>query len=164
MAVADVRGRCMMRRMFDDDQPAVPGLTVKLCEAPTGDIREAILEPLSRFNAEHGYPANPQLVAITLTDNSGAIVGGLWGKTVYDWLFIEYLVVPVVMRGRSIGSKLMAMAEDIALQRGCVGSWLTTFPFQAPAFYEKLGYEQFGSLENSPGENVRIFLRKRLKP
>jgi GNAT superfamily N-acetyltransferase len=164
MTVADVRDGCMMRRMSDDHQPAVPGLNLKLCEAPTGDIREAILEPLTAYNAEHGYPANPQLVAIKLTDDSGTIVGGLWGKTVYDWLFIEYLIVPASLRGRKIGSRLMAMAEDIALQRSCVGSWLTTFPFQAPAFYEKLGYERFGSLENSPGENVRIFLRKRLRP
>jgi hypothetical protein len=56
----------------------------------------------------------------------------------------------------------MASAEKIALERGCVGSWLTTFSFQASGFYEGLGYEVFGRLENSPGENVRIFMRKRL--
>ena len=56
----------------------------------------------------------------------------------------------------------MSTAEKIALDRGCVGSWLTTFPFQARGFYERLGYETFGRLENSPGENIRIFLRKRL--
>lgn len=154
----------MMRRMSDIDQPAVPGLTLGLCEAPTDEVRQAILAPLAAFNTEQDYPADPQPVAITLKDDAGTIVGGLWGKTVYDWLFVEYLVVPAAIRGRNFGSRLMAMAERVALQRGCVGSWLTTFPFQAPAFYEKLGYQRFGSLENSPGENVRIFLRKRLRP
>ena len=55
-----------------------------------------------------------------------------------------------------------AIAERLAAERGCVGSWLTTFTFQARGFYEKLGYEVFGTLDNSPRDNVRIFLRKRL--
>jgi GNAT superfamily N-acetyltransferase len=153
----------MMRRMFDDEaRPMHPKLSV--CEDPTDEVREAILAGLSAFNAENGYPANLQQVAITLTDDAGAIVGGLWGKTVYDWLFVDYLVVPAAMRGRDLGSQMMAKAEQIALERGCVGSWLTTFSFQARGFYERLGYEVFGCLENSPGENVRIFMRKRLRP
>ncbi len=134
-----------------------------ICDAPTDAIRDAILGPLSAFNAENGYPADPKPVAITLTDDRGEVVGGLWGKTVYDWLFVDYLVVPASMRGRDLGAKLMASAEEIAVERGCVGSWLTTFTFQAQGFYEKLGYEVFGSLDNSPRENVRMFLRKRLR-
>ncbi len=135
-----------------------------ICDAPTDAIREAILRPLASFNAENGYPADLQPLVITLTDDSGEVVGGLWGKTVYDWLFVEYLVVPASMRSRDLGAKLMAEAEKIAVERGCVGSWLTTFTFQAQGFYEKLGYEVFGTLDNSPRENVRIFLRKGLNP
>jgi GNAT superfamily N-acetyltransferase len=135
---------------------------LSVCENPTDEVREAILDALATFNAENGYPAEMQYVAITLKDDFGAVVGGLWGKTVYDWLFIEYLVVPTSMRGQNFGTTLMARAEEIALGRGCVGSWLTTFSFQARGFYERLGYKVFGSLENSPDENIRIFLRKRL--
>lgn len=131
-----------------------------VCDAPTDAVRDAIAARLGDFNAEHGYPPDRQTVAITLTDDDGRIVGGLWGKTVYDWLFVEYLVVPTSLRGRSLGSRLMTAAEQIAIERGCVGAWLTTFSFQAQSFYEKLGYELFGALEKSPGENVRLFLRK----
>lgn len=135
-----------------------------ICEAPTDAIRDAILGPLSAFNAQNGYPADPQTIAITLTGDDGNIVGGLWGKTVYDWLFVDYLVVPAEMRDRDLGAKLMASAEQIALERGCVGAWLTTFTFQAQGFYEKIGFEVFASLDRSPGDNVRIFLRKWLRP
>jgi GNAT superfamily N-acetyltransferase len=138
-----------------------PALTV--CE-PTEDVRQAILASLVAFNAGSGYPSDMQQVAITLTDDKGEIVGGLWGKTVYDWLFVDYLVVPPSMRGRDFGTRLMGTAEQIAIERGCVGAWLTTFSFQAREFYEKLGYELFGSLENSPRDNVRLFMRKRLIP
>ena len=134
-----------------------------VCDNPTDSIRDAILNPLAEFNAENGYPADPQPVAITLTDDDGAIIGGLWGKTVYDWLFIDYLVVPASLRGQDFGVQLMASAEKIAIERGCVGSWLTTFAFQARGFYEKLGYEVFGRLDKSPRDNVRIFLCKCLR-
>ena len=103
---------------------------MKIAEEPTDAIRDAILGPLITFNAENGYPADPWPVAITL-ESEGKIVGGLWGKTVYDWLFIDYLVVPSSVRGQDLGSQLMATAERLAAERGCVGSWLTTFTFQA---------------------------------
>lgn len=123
--------------------------------------REAVLGALSAFNAANGYPGDTRPVALLLRDGAGAVIGGLWGRTGYDWLFVEFLVVPEALRGLDIGTRLMDLAEGTARERGCVGAWLTTFPFQARGFYEKRGYELFGELENSPGENVRLFLRKR---
>ena len=136
--------------------------TLTICDSPTDAVRDAIASSLSHFNAENGYPPDRQTIAVTLANEDGQIVGGLWGKTVYDWLFVEFLVVPASLRGRNLGSRLMITAEQIAVERGCVGAWLTTFTFQAQGFYEKLGYEVFGALEKSPGENVRLFLRKHL--
>lgn len=136
--------------------------SITICDTPTDADRDAILGPLAAFNADNGYPADPRLVAILLSDEAGKTVGGLWGRTVYDWLFVDYLVVPESMRGRVLGTRLMASAEAIAADRGCVGSWLTTFTFQARGFYEKLGYSVFGTLDNSPADNIRIFMQKRL--
>lgn len=133
-----------------------------ICDTPTDADRDAILAPLATFNADNGYPADSRPVALLLNDEGGNTVGGLWGRTVYDWLFVDYLVVPESMRGRDLGTQLMVRAEAIAADRGCVGSWLTTFTFQAQGFYEKLGYAVFGTLDNSPGDNVRIFMQKRL--
>jgi GNAT superfamily N-acetyltransferase len=137
-------------------------LHVTIESAPTEELRTAILQRLGRFNAESGYPADPQTVAVVARAADGKLLGGLWGKTVYDWLFVEYLVVEPEWRGRNLGASLLSAAEQVAIERGCVGAWLTTFPFQARAFYEKQGYRVFAELENSPRENVRIFMRKTL--
>jgi GNAT superfamily N-acetyltransferase len=134
---------------------------IEVPEAPTLEEREAVLAPLAAFNTENGYPADTRSVAVLLKDAAGTIVGGLWGRTGYGWMFVEFLAVPDSLRGRGIGARLMEAGEAVARERGCVGAWLTTFSFQARGFYEKLGYSQFGELENSPGENVRLFLRKR---
>lgn len=129
-------------------------------ETPAPEHRDAVLAPLAAFNAANGYPADLEPVAILLQGEDGETVGGLWGKTVYGWLFVEFLAVPEALRGRNLGARLMAEAERIARERGCAGAWLTTFAFQARGFYEKLGYESFGALDRSPGDNVRYFMRK----
>lgn len=128
---------------------------------PSNDLRQAIVDQLGRFNAANGYPPDAESLAITVRDDADRIVGGLWGKTVYGWLFVEFLILDAQIRGRDFGARLMATAEEIAVGRGCVGAWLTTFSFQARGFYEKLGYSVFAELENSPADNVRIFMRKK---
>jgi GNAT superfamily N-acetyltransferase len=130
-------------------------------EEPSLEERAAVLGPLAEFNATNGYPSDSRTVAVLLRDGDGAVVGGLWGRTGYGWLFVEFLVVPEELRGLDFGSRLMDRAEALAKERGCVGAWLTTFPFQARGFYEKRGYSLFGELENAPGDNARLFLRKR---
>ena len=70
------------------------------------------------------------------------MIGGLWGRTVYDWLFVEHLFVPEHLRGRGLGTALMRKAEEVAIARDCIGVCLDTFDFNAPGFYRKLGYEE----------------------
>src|SRR5215211_6982070 len=116
-------------------------------EEPGPEDREAVLGPLSDYNARHGYPADAKPVALLLKDGQGVSVGGLWGRTGYGWLYVEFLSVPDALHGSGLGASLMREAERIALERGCAGSWLTTFTFQARGFYEKLGYSAFAELE-----------------
>ena len=44
----------------------------------------------------------------------------------------------------------MEMAEDEARDEGCRYVHLDSHSFQAPDFYKKLGYEEFGRLQDSP--------------
>lgn len=102
-------------------------------------------------------------VAILLRDpDHDGVIGGLWAQCVYDWLFVELLFVPETLRGSGLGSALMREAEAVAVKRDCIGVWLDTYSFQASGFYEKLGYEIFGRLENFPKGETRYFFRKNL--
>jgi GNAT superfamily N-acetyltransferase len=99
-------------------------------------------------------------LVIALQGMQGETVGGIWGKTVYDWLYIELLAVPEAWHGRGLGRKLLQQAERIARERGCVGAWLDTFAFQARGFYEKQGYSLFGDIADHPKGSSRYFLKK----
>ncbi|KTF69806.1 GNAT family N-acetyltransferase [Sphingomonas sp. HT-1] len=132
-------------------------------DTPTDQHRMAVLDPLRSYNiAKAGEPRSAP-VAVLLTDEAGNHVGGLWGKCAYDWMFVEYLAVPEAHRGSDYGTALMQRAEAIAREHGCVGIWLDTFSFQARGFYEKLGFELFGTLDAFPPGHQRFFLQKRLR-
>ncbi|MDJ0389103.1 GNAT family N-acetyltransferase [Roseomonas sp. E05] len=133
-------------------------------DSPTPEDRAAIIAALTRFNESQVGPSNMQPLVLLLRDAAGATVGGLWGRTSYDWMFIELLAVPEALRGKSFGTRLMRRAEAVAVERGCAGIWLDTFSFQARPFYEGLGYALFGEIAGHPRGGARYFLHKRLEP
>jgi GNAT superfamily N-acetyltransferase len=140
-------------------------IDVVLTDKPASEAREAILDRLIRFNAEQAGPSQWRPLAVLLSDRgTGGTVGGLWGQTYWNWLFVELLFVPEVCRGSGIGSSLLRQAEDEAIRRGCVGAWLDTFSYQAPGFYARLGYSLFGTIEEYPTGHNRFFFKKRLAP
>jgi len=132
-------------------------------EKPDPEFRQAILGPLADYNAGKVGGFRPEPVAVLLRHPvSDEIIGGLWGIVVADWLFVELLFVPEDRRTKGLGSSLMKQAEAIAVRRGCVGIRLDTYTFQAPGFYEKLGYMAFGRLDNHPRGHQRIYYCKTL--
>jgi GNAT superfamily N-acetyltransferase len=137
-------------------------IEIACIDSPSDADREAILQPLIAYNKEKTGPSNYEPLAIMLRDDDGTSVGGLWGNLHYNWLFVELLFIPERLRNADFGSKLLAKAEEIAQQKGCVGVWLNTYSFQAPGFYWQRGYEPFGSLNDYPKGADRIFFRKLL--
>jgi GNAT superfamily N-acetyltransferase len=74
------------------------------------------------------------------------------------------LFVPESMRGRGVGTALLAAAETEARSRNCLGISVDTLSFQAAPFYEKLGFSIFGVLDDCPPGHRRLFFQKRLVP
>lgn len=70
--------------------------------------------------------------------------------------------MPEQARGQGMGTKLMHMAEDLAREKNCIGVWLDTFDFQAPGFYQKLGYSELDQIVDYPPGHKRFFFQKRL--
>jgi GNAT superfamily N-acetyltransferase len=139
----------------------IPAITLQ--ENPDPDIRTALTGLMLAYNESKTGPSGFAPLALTLNDPAtGTLIGGLWGRTVYDWLFVELLFVPESMRGQGIGSALLRRAEETALARECIGVCLDSFDFQAPDFYRKLGYEEFAALDSPRRGFKRHFLAKRL--
>ncbi|HZF42107.1 MAG TPA: GNAT family N-acetyltransferase [Sphingomonadaceae bacterium] len=130
-------------------------------DAPTDADRAAIVSGLAAFNRAHVDLGATGPLAVLIRDDAGGTVGGLWGTTLFHWLRIDLLFVPHAMRGASLGQAVMARAEAVAAARGCIGASLDTYSFQARGFYEKLGYELVGTIDDFPPGGARHFLKKR---
>ena len=136
-----------------------PALQVQ--ETASFEHRQVVLDALIDYNRATGPATQAEWLAILVLDAEGDAVGGLWGKTIYDWLVIELVAVPEIMRGAGLGSRLMTKAEQEAQRRGCIGAWLDTFSFQARGFYERLGYSVSGVIEDHPVGGARFIMSKR---
>ncbi|CAI8758368.1 GNAT family N-acetyltransferase [Pseudomonas sp. IT-P294] len=137
-------------------------LRIERSQNPTDEEEQAILLPLRAYNASKAGVSRQEPIALLVRDDNGEILGGLYARVFYQWMFIELLSVPEQARGQGLGSKLMRMAEEVAREKECVGVWLDTFDFQAPGFYQKLGYSELGQIVDYPPGHKRLFFQKRL--
>ena len=135
---------------------------ITMTDTPGPHVREAIVGPLIDFNnSRASQPEDHRPLVIILSNpDTGAILGGLWGATNFAHLHTDLLFVPETLRGTGLGRQMLLQAEQEAITRGCRGAWLDTFSFQARGFYERLGYAVFGTLDDYPPGQKRIFLHK----
>jgi len=129
---------------------------------PPATLREYITEQLAIFNVARTGADNWYPIGFFLRSPEGEWQGGLLGDTWGGWLNVRFLWLTESARRRGHGTRLMDAAEAYALGRGCFAATLDTHSYQALGFYQKRGYEVFGTLEDCPPGHTKYYLRKRL--
>jgi GNAT superfamily N-acetyltransferase len=138
-------------------------LTYSLQLEPAPDERNRIIDPLIAYNEAQAGPRNSKEYAFSVHSETGEFVGGLLGFTHWNHFFVAAVFVDPQLRRQRVGRELLRRAEALALDQGCDAIYLDTFDFQAPGFYEKLGFKVFGKLEEYPPGHQRFYLVKRLR-
>jgi ribosomal protein S18 acetylase RimI-like enzyme len=125
-------------------------------------IGQALKEHIERFNvATTGISESHQITYVVRAEHgelAGGVDGWEWGGT----CFVAGLWVREDCRGRGIGSALMTALEAEARRLGCHQLALETHTFQAPAFYERRGFEQVGEVTEYPRGHGFALLSKPL--
>jgi GNAT superfamily N-acetyltransferase len=127
-----------------------PPLTFVTETAPSEATIRAIESGLTAHATGLGLITDWSPRWIIARDASGAVQAGIRFVLASDWLFVNWLWVAHSYRKHGIGSRLMAGAEASARSQGCRAAYLDTFAFQAPKFYERLGYRESGRLNDFP--------------
>jgi predicted N-acetyltransferase YhbS len=130
-------------------------------ERQHGPARRAVIRGLEAANAPVLGKVEFRPMTITLREGS-KIVGGLVGETFLGWLYVSALWVADGYSRQGYGRRIMQAAEQEARRRGAKGVYLDTLSFQAPDFYAKLGYREFGKLKDFPAGHDRHWLAKAL--
>ena len=135
--------------------------TVHLADPPDPVAKEAAGQALYAYNvAQTGVEDRQPIGCIATDPASGEVVGGLWGRTELGLLFLDMFFLPEALRGSGVGSRLLEQVETEARRRGCRRAVVETSSFQAPDFYRRHGYEEFGRVAFAVPDHARIFLRK----
>ena len=143
--------------------PNNPGAFIPT-DAPASGTFQALVQLLDASSRSLIGPAQPRLLVIPIRGDDGTLAGGFWGATMFEWLHVGLLFVPESLRSQGVGAALMGAAENEARKRGCRGAFVDTFSFQAGPFYKKLGYTQFGTLEDYPPGHSQLYFCKRFEP
>lgn len=114
------------------------------------------------YNRSNREQSKNEPLNIYLEDEKGNLVAGMVAETFGNWLEIEYLYVSDSLRDQGLGSRILEMAENESRNRGCKYSFVDTFNFQAPKFYEKHGYKEVFALEKYPCTGERYYYTKEL--
>jgi GNAT superfamily N-acetyltransferase len=125
------------------------------------EAEKAIRDPLVAYNLARFGESDKRELIITIRDDENIVTGGLVGHTARGWLYVQLLFIPETMRGRGTGPKLLAMAEEEARKRGCMGAYIDTMNPDALRTYERYGFTKIGSLGPlSSGQSI-TWLEKR---
>jgi GNAT superfamily N-acetyltransferase len=130
--------------------------------AHTLEFAELAKQKVAEFNALHWDASKRQQLGLKLENDSGELIAALAGRTFGHWFYLESLWLDERVRGKGVGSKLLAEAEAIAKARGCSFVILDTLDFQARPFYQRHGYKVEWTQPNYPLTGCKHFMTKQL--
>lgn len=117
---------------------------------------------VGNYNKQQAGDNQFQRLCYVLQGADEEILGGVISEVYWEWLYIDLLWVKDELRNHGYGRQLMEIVEKKAKGLGARNAYLDTFTFQAPGFYEKLGYQVFGELPAFPPGYERFFMKKEL--
>jgi GNAT superfamily N-acetyltransferase len=127
---------------------------------PTFQDGAFLEDQLYTYNVEQtGYDDGTYLT-LWVKNQTGERLAGLHGWSWGGSCYIQDLWVHKDLRGQGYGTQLLHAAEQEARTRGCDHMVLSSFSFQAPGFYQKLGYDVFAVLEDHPRHHRHYYLHK----
>jgi N-acetylglutamate synthase-like GNAT family acetyltransferase len=140
---------------------SLPPLEIKRGDAYA--IERYLADRIAEHNARIIGCNDAESYAITQKNAAGAeIIAGIAGFTWCGCCFVSQLWVSETLRGSGAGRDLINAVEAHARSKGCSIVILSTHSFQAPGFYERMGFEKGAVVPDYPVGYSDIFYSKRL--
>lgn len=133
---------------------------------PSRTDEEEIDDELVVYNLKHVKMTQDEpfiKICRCAKDHQGTLLGGVLACSVlWNVLYIETVWVRDEFRGMHIATGLLKEVEREARKNGCYMAQLDTYDFQARGFYEKCGYQVFGTLKDVPRGHEHYYMCKKL--
>jgi GNAT superfamily N-acetyltransferase len=113
-------------------------------------LDQLLNDELDAFNATATAGVAPARELTVRVEQAGGVIAGVSGWTWGQAAGIGMTWVRDDHRGTGVGTSAMEAFEREAQERGCTHVFVTSFTFQAPDFYRRLGYEEIFRWESVP--------------
>jgi len=132
-------------------------------DAECEELGSFLADRIYEFNANATGYFDGKLLGGCIRNDAGDVVAGFNGHTWGGCCELSHVWVDERYRGRGFGAVLLRSAEAEAAARGCDQVVLATHSFQAPGFYERMGYERKYAIEGRPNGYADIIYVKALR-
>jgi ribosomal protein S18 acetylase RimI-like enzyme len=127
------------------------------------ELDSFLADRIYEFNSQSTSIFDGETFAAAIQNSSGKVIAGISGHTWGGTCQINHLWVHPDYRKAGLGTALMDRAESEAKARHCTQIILSTHSFQAPGFYQQLGYAIQAEIREYPAGHSNLHLIKRLK-
>ena len=115
-------------------------MRIKRVNGEDSRVGKFLDEEFSYYAKENNVDLKYSEFCFIAENDEGKIIGSITGRAYYNEVHIGDLIVDKEHRKCGTGSKLVAAVEKAYSGQGYDKLTLTTFGFQAPGFYKKLGF------------------------
>ncbi|MDQ0429868.1 ribosomal protein S18 acetylase RimI-like enzyme [Planomicrobium stackebrandtii] len=136
---------------------------MKIIQQEVAEDRDFIRKKVVEYNNASlpGEEKSPiEQMSFIVRNEAEEIIGGLTATGFWRHLHIDFLWVDPAARGQRIAAKLMAQAEVYARSKGHRLMIVDTLSFQAPEFYKKQGFSEFGAIKDFPEGHSHHYFEK----
>ena len=135
-------------------------MNIKNIKETNDKIGEFINQAFTEYSVKNNVELNFDEFCF-VAEEDGKIMGVITGRAYYNDVHIVDLIVDKNYRGQDIGTKLVKAVEEEYTGKGYKKITLTTFGFQAPGFYKKLGYTlEFVREDDDPRLSKYFYIKK----
>lgn len=110
-------------------------------------------------NQEHNNKINGDFIIY----DKDKIIGGAIGYIRFKWYFLTDLYLEEEYRKNKLGTKILMEVEKFAKEQKALGIRVESWDFQAPKFYQKLGYQVYAIFEDCPPGTKEYLLYKKFE-
>lgn len=123
---------------------------------------DALEHRLYGFNIAATGHDDGEALSFVVLDASGAIAGAAVGHSWGGVAELKTMFLDEGLRGQGLGIGLIEAFVAEARVRGVHTVWVMSFDFQAPALYERCGFQRVVELGPWPEGHVQVVLKRTL--
>lgn len=145
------------------DEEMTTETAIRLTMSDDRDLILTTTNDLMGFEAAYGVNLYGRSVNADRIAQYGAfalsgteVLGGLTFNIHNDWVWLQCGFVCEELRRQGIYRSLLDLIESWAREAGISGIMVSTYDFEAPAVYERLGFIRGAVLPNCPKGNTSI--------